>query len=268
MRIAVYASPRSLEGVAFSDGLKVCGHRVIDRSASDYGAGQVERFDAVVITGLRGKGRTIRDDYAAVGVPVVVIDYGYLARVSGVATWNTGHWQIGLGGLNKPPPFPCPSDRFDALGITIKARSRGGRPVVLGQHVGDPSHGFSRQQMQAWAQRLCDEHGASWRPHPDSPGVEVRAERADGPLGDVLASASVVYTLCSTAGLDALLAGVPAVAEMPERSCWGELSGEKLPTVARRAELCARLAYGQWTIDEMRSGEAAKFVTENTQRWL
>jgi hypothetical protein len=138
---------------------------------------------------------------------------------------------------------------------------------VLGQHVGDPSHGTTAGEMQAWAQWVCDSFNAMWRPHPDSPDVDVRADRADGPLTDVLASASVVHTLCSTAGLDALLCGVPAVAYMPERASWGELSGAKLPSMAKRKALCHRLAYGQWTLDEMRSGQAASFVMENLWRW-
>lgn len=270
MRVGIYARDDNLEAGAFSAGLLACGHRVVWRSASDYKAGEVERFDAVVVTGLRAQGATIRDDYAAQGVPVVVIDYGYMQRVSGVATWQSGHWQAGIGGLNRPPSFECPPDRFDALGIAVKARGtprKGARPLVLGQHVGDPSHGLTEDEMAAWGQWLCDAHKARWRPHPDSPDVPVKADRAGGSLADALAGASVVYTLCSTAGLDAMLAGVPAVATMPDRACWGELSGDRLPSVEARRALCARLAYGQWTLDEMRSGQAAAFVTDNMHDW-
>lgn len=267
MKVGVYAGDHNLEAGAFSAGLEACGHRPLRRSASDHGPGQTEPFGAVVITGMRGKGRVIRDDYERLGVPVIVIDYGYLARTSGVATWETGHWQVGVGGLNRPPSFQCPADRFDSLGIAVRPKGKGGVPLVLGQHVGDPSHGLNLPEMQAWAQWLCDAHGARFRAHPDSPEVEVAAERADGPLGAVLAEASVVYTLCSTAGLDAILAGVPAVATMPDRACWGSLSGAKLPSMAARKALCHRLAYGQWTLAEMRSGAAAQFVMDNLGRW-
>lgn len=267
MKVGVYAGDHNLEAGAFSAGLEACGHRPLRRSASDHGPGQTEPFGAVVITGMRGKGRVIRDDYERLGVPVIVIDYGYLARTSGVATWETGHWQVGVGGLNRPPSFQCPADRFDSLGIAVRPKGKGGVPLVLGQHVGDPSHGLNLPEMQAWAQWLCDAHEARFRAHPDSPEVEVAAERADGPLGAVLAEASVVYTLCSTAGLDAILAGVPAVATMPDRACWGSLSGAKLPSMAARKALCHRLAYGQWTLAEMRSGAAAQFVMDNLGRW-
>lgn len=266
MRVGIHAHDRNLEAGAFRSGLLAIGHTPVWRSHSDYKQGQTEPFDAVVITGLRAQGAWIRDDYEAIGVPVIVIDYGYMSRVSGKASWDTGHWQVGVGGLNRPPSFECPSDRFDALGVAIKAKGKGKRPLVLGQHIGDPSHGMGAKEMRAWAQALCDELGARFRPHPDSP-LDVRAERAEGPLGEVLADTSMVRTLCSTAGLDALLAGVPAIADMPERACWGALSGAKLPSVAARKALCSRLAYGQWTLDEMRSGQAAAFVMQNLNRW-
>ena len=267
MKVGVYAGEGNLEAGAFALGLQEAGFKPVWRSASDHGPGQTESFGAVVITGMRGKGRVIRDDYAAIRVPVVVMDYGYLARTSGRATWETGHWQVGVGGLNRPPSFECPSDRFDALNIAVKPKGKGKRPLVLGQHVGDPSHGLDAREIACWAQWLCDSHGARLRPHPDSPDLAVAAERATGPLTDVLADSSVVYSLCSTAGLDALLAGVPAVATMPDRAVWGVLSGVRLPSVAKRRELCSRLAYGQWTLAEMRSGLAADFVMRNLDRW-
>lgn len=270
MRVGVYAREDNLEAGAFAAGLLAQGYKPVWRSASDYKQGDVERFEAVVITGLRAQGAWIRDDYRARGIPVVVIDYGYLARVSGKATWETGHWQVSVDGLNRPPSFECPGDRFEALGVEIvpkRKAAKGLKPLVLGQHVGDPSHGLDAEAMGHWVEDQCWEFGARWRPHPDSPDVEVDAEKVEGTLAEAFAGASVVHTLCSTAGLDALLAGVPAVAHMPNRACWGELSSEKLPTVEARRALCARLAYGQWTLNEMRSGQAAAFVMENRWHW-
>lgn len=263
----VYASQKCLEAVAFADGLRHLGHKVQILTASDYGKGQVIPTDAVVISGTRGKGATILADHEAAGIPVIVIDYGYLDRVSGMATWETGHWQVGVGGLNRPPAFPCPADRLERLGTAPQQPKKGQGALVLGQHSGDPSHGLTDAEMTAWAQRVCDETGGYWRPHPDSPHLEVNAPRAEGPLGDWFDRVARVHTLCSTGGLEALLAGVPAVAEMPERASWGELSGHEHPGAAAVERLCTRLAYGQWTLDEMRSGEAPAFVLANLERW-
>nr|WP_309504293.1 hypothetical protein [uncultured Roseovarius sp.] len=118
--------------------------------------------------------------------------------------------------------------------------------------------------MIEWAQAKCDATGGRFRPHPDSPHIHV-----DAPLAgdDWLFRASEVHTLCSTGGLEALIEGVPAIAEIPERASWGELSGPTHPGADAVAALCQRLAYGQWTIDEMRSGEAPAFVLGNMERW-
>ena len=262
--IRVYASLKCVEAVAFADGLRANGHNVKIANASDYGTGQVVDCDAVVISGTRGKGATIRDDHEARGIPIIVIDYGYLDRVSGMATWQTGHWQVGIGGLNRPPAFSCPGDRLGRLGTAPQRPREGDYPVVLGQHSGDPSHGITDAGMTAWAQAKCDETGGYWRPHPDSPHIRVNAPLAGD---DWLDRAGTVHTLCSTGGLEALIAGIPAVADMPERASWGELSGPEHPGRAAVLSLCQRLAYGQWTLDEMRSGEAPAFVLENMERW-
>lgn len=263
----VYASKNNLEAGAFATGLEAIGWRVKRYNASDHGKGQVIPCDLLVISGTRGKGQTLLDDYAAAGIPAAVIDYGYLDRVSGVRNWQTGHWQVGIGGLNRPPAFLCPDDRLKRIGTAPQRPTRGQGVLVLGQHSGDPSHSLTDEEMQAWAQRVCDETGGYWRPHPDSPGIHVDAPLAEGPLSEWLGKVARVHTLCSTGGLEALIEGVPAVAEMPERASWGELSGHEHPGADAVERLCARLAYGQWTLDEMRSGEAAAFITSNMERW-
>lgn len=265
--IAVYASENCLEAVAFRDGLLAKGYKALMLSIGDHGRGQTIGCKAALVSGTRYPGDLVVEDYAARGIPTIVIDYGYLNRVHGRDTWETGHWQIGIGGLNRPPRFPCPDDRIERLGIAPKRARTGPNVLVLGQHSGDPSHGLTDEGMSAWAQRVCDETGGYWRPHPSSPHIEVDAPRADGPLGDWLGRVGMVRTLCSTGGLEALIAGVAAVADMPERASWGELSGPVHPGQGAVAELCSRLAYGQWTIEEMRSGEAAEFVLNNVERW-
>lgn len=80
MRVGVFAREDNLEAGAFAAGLLAQGHKPVWRSCSDYRQGDTEKFDAVVITGLRAQGAWIRDDYAALGVPVIVIDYGQRRR--------------------------------------------------------------------------------------------------------------------------------------------------------------------------------------------
>ena len=208
--------------------------------------GEVMPFDLVVLGSLWANNAAILRAYSARGVPALVIDLGYIR--------GRGHWQVSLGGLNRIVPFACPQDRWDALGVSVAAS--GGDPngytLIAGQRPQDASHGLSVGEYNAW---LAKQHGRV-RLHPR----EAEPERS---LAEDLAGAKVVRTLCSTAGLDALIAGVPAIAEMPERAIWGELSGPKLPSMAERLAVFSRIAYGQWTLDEMRSGECAAFVRDH-----
>lgn len=244
MQAALYGTPDdNPELVAFGEGLG----RFVWRHPHFWRDGEAEGFGLVVLSGLHGKNADIARAYTARAVPVLVMDAAYFRDVP-------GYWQVSLGGLNRPPLFDCPPDRFDALGLAITPK--GGNPkgpaLIALQRGEDASHGLSAMQVGVWAQSV----GAGViRPHPLDAEVP--------PLADALAGTAVVRTLCSTIGIDALLAGVPAVADMPERAAWGELSGDVLPSVADRRKLFSRLAYGQWTLDEMRSGECAAFVRDH-----
>lgn len=266
--IIIYASEKCIEAVAFRDGLFALGYDARILSVSDYGKGQVIPCDAVVISGARDKGAHILADHKAAGIPVIVIDYGYLRRVNGVADYETGHWQVGVGGLNKPPAFECSSDRFDALGIDVPSERGGGDiDLVLGQHSGDPSHGMTDKEMIEWGRAKCEETGGYWRPHPHSPNIMACDRVADGDYRQWLDRARCVHTVCSTGGLEAILHGVPAVADRPDRASWGDLSGLRLPDQDMIVSVLRRLAYGQWTLDEMRSGEAVRFILSNMRTW-
>lgn len=266
---------------ALKEGARAAGFQARMRSAHDFRVGDTEDFDLILLTTMRAKGKLILDEYARRVViarpgrpadwkmPMFVIDYGYLRRVNGVDDFLTGHWQVSRGWLNNIPEFYCPPNRWEALGLEV--REKGGDPkgyvLVCGQHVGDPSHGFGEAGLRDWAndmvRRYQDEgRQVVFRPHPDSPHVLPDATlgcRIDsggrGTIGDALEEAALLVTICSNAGHDALLAGVPAIASMPDLAAWAELSGEVLPSVAQRQRYFQRVAYAQWTIDELRSGE-------------
>ncbi len=208
--------------------------------------GEVEQFDLVVLASLWAKNGAILDAYRARGIPVLVIDLGYVR--------HKGHRQVSLNGLNHAPTFVCKGDRWDAMGVSVAAS--GGDPsgytLIAAQRPCDASHGFTESAYNAW---LAGQDGRI-RVHPVE-GVNIKT------LAEDLAGAKILKTLCSTSGLESLIAGVPAVADAPDRAVWGELSSETLPSIADRLNLFHRIAYGQWTMDEMRSGECAAFVRDH-----
>lgn len=256
MRVGIYANAANVEAGALCSGLLSAGHRPVDRSLPDYGAGQVEPFDLVVTTGLRGKGASLLADYTAAGVPVAVLDFGYLSRER--------HFQLSPGGLNNIPAFACPADRLNALGLTVAVR--GGDPqgyvLLLGQVPGDAAHGMSAAEHAAWLASVAAQYeNVVYRPHPRG-GVPVDGLREiGGSLDDALKGARLAVTWNSNAGHEALLAGVPVIAHGP--AAYSELCGESLPSVEARRAYFARVAYGQWTLAELADGTAARFLLDH-----
>lgn len=269
----VYGDPRScVELQAFMEGLDALALPYRERHHNGFAPrGQTEDFSHVVVSGLREEGTMIRDAYNLLGVPCVVIDYGYLSRVSGRATFAVGHWQVGLNRLGWVPPFKCPPDRFEALGIEIQSRrKRGERIYVCGQHSGDPSHGLDRNGVVRWALdtvndlRFVTEREVVWRPHPDSPIGIGNVKNSTGPIDwdDVFC----VVTINSNIGHEALLNGVSVICE--ETAPYSELANDCfsespfMPDAKIRKQYFARLAYAQWTLEEIRAGKPVQWMKE------
>lgn len=268
MRWGVFARSGFEGADAWRAGALSCGQRCDLRSVSDFAPGQIEGFDAVAVFGLQGKGREVLAEYQAAGVPVVVIDYGYVKRCNHAYEWRTGHWQVSIGGLNRLPPAElCDGSRWERLGVSIA--ERGGSPsgyrLLAVQTTGDASHGMDEAQIGAWCRGLRERMpDLVIRPHPLQAhltyGMPARPEE---PLSVALAGARLLVTGNSNSGHDALLAGVPALATLPG-AAWADLSGERLPDIDQRRAHFERCAWGQWTWDEFRDGQPHRFLS----RWM
>lgn len=262
MRVGIYAGGSHPVAAALREGFAAMGCKVAAR-ASEYHRDEVEPFDLVISYGMRA-GRRVRDAYRAAGVPVVVVDWGYMARVNVKGEYEGGHFQAGLDRLNSVPPFACPADRFDALGIEIAAK--GGDPdgymLLCGQVPGDAAHGMQAGAYIDWLRDVISQYpDAVYRPHPRG-GVDLPGIESDGrPLAESLAGARLVVTWNSNVGHEALLAGIPVVAH--GEAAYAELTGEQLPTIEQRRAYFCRAAYGQWTLDEMRSGVCQRFLIDH-----
>lgn len=273
----IYGLPRCLELAAFVQGLEARGVPYLWRNHNAWKDDCGEDFSVVVLSGTREKGGDIVSYYRPRGVPVIVMDYGYLDRVSGIATFETGHWQVGLGGLQWVPPFRCPPDRFKKLSTKVQYReepSSRAPIIVCGQHIGDPSHGHDHNALVKVYSDIADQIRRQtkrklwFRPHPDSPGVKPKGyDGIDrGPLSETLSKAHSIVTLNSNIGLDAILVGCPVIHCM--NAPYAEIATRwpvKIETVRRPSKRSVlqylhRVAYAQWTLDEVRSGQTYDFL--------
>lgn len=267
MRLVVYGKPSGPWGsvlTAFFNGAMQTGFDPVWRNPSVFTADQTAECGCVAVLGLRGRSRDVLNAYRAKNVPVMVIDAGFVRREA--------YWQIGLNGLNWITPSQVINDRWQKLGVDIvKHRKPGGVHVlVCGQKPGDAQHGIDPER---WAEEVITEirrhttREVVWRPHPGANTSLRSADRisyaAGNPIAHDLESAHCVVTYNSNSGHDALLAGVPvfcdpcAIYAECANLDLAEIESPKLPA---RSRYFYRLAYSQWTIDEMESGDPLAFI--------
>lgn len=270
MRIALFGYEHHEMTKLAQRGLQSLGHEIIGQSPCSFRPEQGLRgLDGVVVTSLAGTRREVVRHYAAQGVTVCLIDLPHLAR-------GCSQWRISPPDLQFLPEFEgeVPAHRLDQLGLNTekpRTRKKAQTVVVVGQRGGDPTHGMSSTEFRAWAtaaietvHRLCDSK-VIWRPHPkDVYEIDTADEFSDPrtqTLSEAFENAWLVVAYNSTAGLDALIAGIPVVTEGP--SVYNEITHtfrefSKIGPVdeKERERVLRKIAHTQWSDDEIDSGEA------------
>lgn len=232
--------------------------------------------DAVAIYGLRAQGRDALLHYQARGIPVIVIDHGYMNRVHTYEDFGHGYFQVGVGRLGWTPPA-APADRFESLGIEIQRRAP--RPIrrvlIMGQVPHDASHRKTPLQLTECYESLAEEalrmgaRSVAYRAHPSPQSAPVQPRIPhDGPqpLASAIAQADLVVSLNSNAGIDAIIAGCPACTLLPSHYDalayrWPvRLAAATPPPADLITAHLHKLAYAQWTQAEMAEGLPQRFL--------
>lgn len=268
MRIGFYGKPSLGILLDLAKGFEELGHTPMFRRDSVFTPDQTEDiFGLVVVQGLRGKAPEIRACYRRRGVPVLVADAGHLRR-------DLAYHRLSINDHEWIAPGPCPADRWKALKLDIKPRGKGEHILILGQMPNDSSHNWGKEQIVQWARALVRElrrysdRPIIWRPHPrgefeighKETGVQT-SWHFQRTLDQDFADAHVALTMCSTAGFEAILAGVPCYTRTP--AFYQELAFQDLehledaplPSVKEREAFCRRVAYTQWQVREYHTGE-------------
>lgn len=222
--------------------------------------------DFAVCSGMNRLSVAGRAECVKLGIPVLIVELGYLRRANNNRDL-LGYYQLGWDRLCWTPETAA-SDRFDALGLTV-TDAAGGQAILVASQVGnDAQHRMTAAELNTWLR--CESAIVAaelrqpriWRPHPnqvdqvpsDWPAARVQLP-AKVPLSQALNGISTVVTYNSTFGVDAMLQGVP-VHSHPSAHYHRHAVADR-PT---RLAYLHRLAYAQWTLDEMRDGTALDFV--------
>lgn len=172
--------------------------------------------------------------FEAAGLPVVIVEN---------ATWGNDFlgekWlSLSLGRHNTAGTFPVGGpERWDRLGAVLSPFRTEGEPVVL------PQRGIGPEGVRmplGWTAK------GRVRRHPGN--------REAIPLEQDLARCGKVITWGSGAAVKALMMGIPVESHMPN---W---VAEQDNTEAGRLAMFRRLAWGQWRLSEIESGEAFRWL--------
>lgn len=176
---------------------------------------------------------------------------------------------LGFNGLNGRAEFhnqDMPSDRWDKHGTHLAKpwRQRDGNHILLiGQVEGDASHRHL-VDIKTWYEKtklkleMLQNKPVVFRPHPLSLPPSRRIKGST--ILEALEHAHCVVLFNSNSAVDSVIAGVPVVAFDEGCMAW-EVCGQKLEDVLNppkpdRQQWFNNLAYCQWTLDEVESGEA------------
>lgn len=209
----------------------------------------------VVTHGLHGGSAAAHAAHRAAGHPVIIWDLPRLREE---------YAAIGLY-VNDLQWLAPEAVRAPVCGDPLKGR-RADTILVCGQKPGDAAHGMDDAALRAWIRTTIADAKATglpvtFRPHPHDRAAMVAdfygadaISLASEPLADAFATAACVVVHNSTAGWEAIAAGVPVVATDPMASFADyttTLEERKVLPKAKRAEALARCASGQATMAEL-----------------
>jgi hypothetical protein len=223
----------------FDEGLRAIGAEVV------HSIGKPTRDDVLVIWNRYGAYDDAAQQFERAGAKVIVAENGWLGK-----SWRGGEWfSLSLTDHGAGWPAGGP-ERWDGWDVELPPYRTGGvETVILGQRgIGSAT----RRSPMGWAERCASKTGGRIRPHPGTGDAR--------PLEDDLANAKEVLTWASGAALKALLMGIPVWHQLPG---WVgaeasrhlvEWPGEPKRDEAARLAMFRRLAWGMWTLNEIRTG--------------
>lgn len=245
---------------AFDAGLRAVGYKLLTQARP---AGPE---DLLVVWNRYGAAHAMANAWEKQGGTVLVCENGYIGKDD----QGRQYYAIAAHGHNGSGWWPSNGGerRFEKLGIEVKpwVKRPDGYALVCGQRgIGSPS----MASPQNWHVNAAA-HVAKWHPN-----VKIRLhpgnQPAKIPLETDLAGAAYCVIWSSSSGVKALIEGIPVIYDAPHWICEGAASRMRMsfedPTDDERLEALERMAWAQWSVAEIESGEPfARFLAEIRSR--
>lgn len=218
--------------------------------------GRIDRRDVLCVWNRYGHVEQIADSFERDGGTVLVAENGYVrGRHDGGDYYALAvHGHNGAGQWHVGGP-----ERWDALGITLKPWRDDGAHILIAPNRSFGMRGMVMPKEWAEEQRVlyaaCHGCEVRVRAHPGNAAPKV-------PLAHDLAGARFVVIWSSSVGVRALIEGVPVVCRAPYWICKSATAANltRSEMTERRLRAMHALAWAQWRVDEIASGEAFDYV--------
>ena len=212
------------------------------------------------------------------GSSVLVMDSGYLNRVSHTGDINNAYYSLGFNGLNGRAKFTyedMPSDRWDKLNINLKPWSSEGEHILFCsqyEHDASVQHVPYRQLEQSILKQLTYTTNKQiiFRPHPVRQRINVvkntiLSKNLNKDIKSDFQNCHLVCVFNSNSAVEATVEGIPTLAL--DEGCMVEPDTNTLdtdslrsPKTFDRSSWKNNLAYSQWNIKDILSGEALDHI--------
>jgi hypothetical protein len=150
-----------------------------------------------------------------------------------------------------------PSDRFSKLNIKIKKNNKAGSKILLVPPAEENAEKF--YQVSSWLKNTIDEV----KKYSDRKIIisnKFDKKKAAAYFDETF----VLVTYHSNAGIDAMINGIPCIFTNQQRQ-FSKISEIEKPPYSEN--ILYNLAYWQWNVHEMKSGEAWSFLTKKNNNY-
>lgn len=248
-------------------------HEFEIRSSSEYVL-PTEGTDVVIVLGVKGHSKKIIKDHVVCGMQYIYIDKGYIrARNNdGIPTY----FRLSVDGFQPLDYFQKtkrPGDRWDKFKIKLLPFKNVSKAPILYagssqkysafHRLGDATD-YAKQVIRRL--RKYTKRSFVYRPKPSwrdaVPIEDTRFSRHPDKMDGELKAAYILVTHGSNCGYDAIIAGRPVmvlgdgIAKPLSRTDITDIENPYIYTEDERRQWLSDLAYCQWTLPEMESGEA------------